>query len=293
MTSSRTIMPVPTLPSELHKVIIDHVSDDWLDSDSEWDSEDEDLSSGLTPLQSCTLVCRSWSNYALRRLFATIQIPGFRPKEEEHARWESLLQLMEVNPNIGRSIRTLAVALLPIVPTEDSFYNDRTLEKILQRSTHVVELHIQNIPDDFLARPSIVNGLVCVLQCPSLHTITIYSNTFRTSLFDSTSSIKSLRLVDVSNIIVDHKPSTSLATLQKLDVYRSRVVMKTMHILPKFRALFDHIQDFHMYDEVDCKAFRPWDSRMDLTKLTSLTLVVSGIHRTVYSLRSRVQLISF
>jgi len=279
-------MSIATLPSELHKVIIDHVSDDWSDSDSEWDSEDEELSSKPTPLQSCTLVCRSWNSYALRRLFSIVKIPGYHSREEEHARWEKLLQLMEINPGIGRSIRTLEVSLFKSDPERKPFYKDQTLEKILQRSTHVVSFHIQRIPDDFLARPSIVNGLACVVQCPSLHTVTIHSNTLRTSLFNSMSNVKFLHLMDVSDVIVDHNPSTSLKTLEKLDVDRSRVVMKTMHILPKFRALFDHVQDFHMHDEVDCTAFRPWDSRMELTKLTSLELIISGMRRKVHFIQS-------
>ena len=266
------MMAMVTLPPELHKVIVDHVEEGPY-------PEDE---GPVSTLQSCALVCKSWHTYALRRVFATIQIPGYRRRDEENNRWDGFLQLMEINPDIGKSIHTLSVSTFPRTQ-EQPFYSDETLEKILQRSTNVVNLLILRIPDDFLARPNLVNGFSCISQIPSLQSVTIRSDTLRTSLFDSMSSVRFLCLMDVAEIVVDHRrSSTPLQTLEKLEVHRSRAVLKTMQIIPSFRSLFDHIQHFHMHDEID-RRFQPWDRGMDLTRLTSFTLLLSGMHSKVDS----------
>jgi len=267
-------MSVVTLPPELQKLVVDHVEEDSYFDD---DDEDEDP---VSTLQSCALVCKSWHTYALRRLFAIIKIPGYQRLNEKNTRWDGFLQLMEINPAIGESIHTLSVTAFPR-PQKRPSYSDETLEKILQRSTNVVNLLIQHIPDNFLARPNLVNGFSCISQIPSLQHVSIQSNTLRTSLFDSMSSIKFLRLTDVVDIVVDHRPSTSLQALEKLEVYRSRAVIKTMQSIPSFRSLFDHIQHFHMHDEIE-RLFQPWDKRMDMTRLTSLNLLLSGMHGNVH-----------
>jgi len=266
-------MPEPSLPVELHELIIDVIG-------SELEGHDkEDLQRCRGCLRACALVCKHWHIYTLPYNVGSLDLPitsrlSF-PRKQQVGRLESLVQMMDTNPHIGRSVRSL------VLTANLRFTKfDQALDKLSLHLDRVVSLrvisHYNPRPFEYAPppnpRPLFDNALSRVLRGPQLQHLTFTRcSTFRTSSIAMSTSLKSITFEHTSDALTDHAGDPyPLASLQKLFLFHSNIILETMRLEPRFRALFSNVQ--HLDVTLDFTRPPQWQETCNWTNLLSLSL---------------------
>ena len=222
-------MPIPPLPAELHKLIIDEIGRGIVEGFVE-----EDIRQGRASVQACTLVCRHWHVYTLPYIFGSMKLPmaSLRPltPARQFARLTSFSALIDSNPLIGKSVRTLVLVAERGVPE----MLHRALEEIAPKLQHIKKLTINSQEGLNLSR-AFYKALSIFLRAPQLEHLTFH----KVSIFRAS--------IETWDVGLDHAghPS-SLSLLYKLVLIYSDNVLEMMQHNPWFRALFDNVQDVTM-----------------------------------------------
>jgi len=176
---------------------------------------------------------------------------------------------MDSNPHIGRSVRSLVLA----ANHEDTEF-DQALDKLSLHLNYVASLQLISQYARYAnPRPFFDSALSRILRGPQLRHLTFTKcTTFRTSSIAFSSNLKSISFEDTRDAITDHAglDPYPLASLQKLVLIHSNIILETVRLEPRFRALFSNVQDL----DVTLDFTRPpqWQETLNWTNLQSLSL---------------------
>ena len=259
-------MPTLSLPVELHKPIIDK-----LGSELEADHE-QDVQHCRKCLQDCALVCRQWCTYTLPYRFGSLKLPvdsrRSLSRRLQVERLRSLVQLMGSNPRIGSSARSVVFS----ANVEDPKLDEALYQAVLHLQAVVNLTVICHYDRWFGARPFFHNAISILLRGAQLQHLTFTKcTTFRTSSIAMSLSLKSLTIEKAENAVVDRTGDPyPLPSLQKLVLISSDIILDTMRLDSRLRAVFKNVH--HL--EISFNLIRPptWQDTFDWTNMQSLTL---------------------
>ena len=236
-------MSQPVLPPELHKIIIDIISDDAV-----CDAEQSPyrLKRGARELLgACSLVCKAWHGLTLQHTFYNAHF-DLSAGERDRKRNAVLFQLLEVSPLIRRCIRRVEMYLEWSAPPGD-------VEKFCSAIGPIQTLRVvlQSSPlGRPLPRPSPLDSLHPILTTQHFRDLTIWSNRFPLRLLEDLTSLRSLTLEGVKVLDVDHSRDGTWrsSSLEKLVLtYPRRVLNQIWAVILDNRnvgleGFFDHIK---------------------------------------------------
>jgi len=220
-----TQMPQPTLPPELHHIILKIIGDEVFHAELFLHSM---KGSVRGTLRACSLVSKAWHNSALPYVFHHARF-FLTSGDRLPRRNAELFQLLEANPSIRRCIRRAEMFLDREVLPED-------VEKVCDAISPIEEftLVLRTCPPDLL-RPSL-DGLHPILSSPHLRDLSIWSTYLPLRLLKNTPNLRSLSLLSVDMVDMDHchNGTWRSPTLEKL------VVGNLWGFLNKIQGLGDH-----------------------------------------------------
>ena len=268
-------MPTPSLPVEIHGLIIDIIGDEHNVDVNHPQSHQHQLRC-MEYLRTCALVCKRWHIYTLPYIFGSVDLARYSNHYEtltpqnQLERLERLLQVLEPKPFIGRYVRSLSVFANGHLPE----FHD-ALGKLVSYIQLVTMLTISyrfpSSPPDLLPffdnNPSLF---------PQLQHITLWrAEDFKTSSLRVSSNLKSITFYEPDQIITDHgEDFHNHASLQKLVLDSSDSVMTKMQTDARFRGLFRNVQHFDMaLSRPIIDVERPyWQGTLNWENLRSLSL---------------------
>ena len=253
-------MPTPSLPAEIHELIIDWIGDGFRES-----------------LQACALVCKHWHIYTLPYIFGSIDLSMSSTTKQLEC-LKQLLQVLDSNPLIRSRAQSLVLSVNDHLPEFDD-----ALGKLASRIQLVTELTITfSFPISSDLPPFFDNNSP---SFPHLqHLNFIRCREFRTSSLAVFSNLKSLTFEDVRRAIADHgEDFYPRASLQKLVLTRSEDIMQEMQENARLRDAFGNIQNLEI-TFLNSFAFvvQPqWEGTFNWENLRSLS-VSSWLHCKSY-----------
>ena len=245
-------MPQPTLPLELHQLIIDVLGRQRAIAFKLYKTLDRNVQLAL---RSFSLVCKAWHALTLRHTFYGVRIVMFNDDNQDRdGRLRAqLLQLMEVNPLIKECIQNVDLYIAGPLPAE-------TVEALCCAFGPVNTLRVNMVKafQPKVACPSSFDGVHPLLTHHLLN-LTIRSDYLPTCLLALPPNIKSLTLVATDDGVIRHDFGNghagtwrSSTKLEKLVVKPAARVLATIAaaVDDDLSAFFDHIKylDMTFYD---------------------------------------------
>ena len=248
-------MDQPSLPLELHQLIIDIIGDDAIHAQPAQRAKEDPRDS----LGACSLVCKDWHAHTLRYTFYRVHFI-LVDSDKDLTRRAELFRLLEVNPLITRYIRRAKIYLsLSVSPGGV----ETLCSAISPVETFILRLESSgfNLPS-----PSTLDGLRPILTAPHLRHFSIHSSHLPTSLLEALANVRSLSLEGVRVVVVDHDSDAGpwrSSMLEKLDVTNARCFLKKIGPLMDsycgLSAFFDHLKHLTLsFDTQDVFADSPW-----------------------------------
>ena len=192
-------MPLPILPPELHKPIIDFIGEEFVSARlhrSTWEDSEE-----RGTLLACSLVCKEWHRQALQHRFYTVNF-SLHGGDERLKRYEKLFRIRDSNPFIKQCIRRTEIYAYGEILPED-------LETLYSAISPLESISV-GLPGPMLGfdcrprrlpRPSLLDGLPATLITHHLRDFSVLSDHFPLRLLEDMTNLRSLTLktIDVES----------------------------------------------------------------------------------------------
>jgi len=188
-------MNQPSLPLELHQLIIDIIIDDAGLAQQAVYREGEDTRGSLG---ACSLVCKNWHAHTLRYIFHRVHFT-LVDSDEDLTRRAELFRLLEVNPLIRRCIRRAHI-YLSISVSPDGVEALCNAISPVETFSLVLESSQLDLPS-----PSPLDSLHPILSTSHLRNLSIWSRYFPTRMLEGLANLQSLTLEGVKVVVFNHK----------------------------------------------------------------------------------------
>lgn len=227
--SSFSSMSLPTLPAEIHELIIDFVAKLCHQERKK-------------ALSTCALVCSFWHSSTLRHTFREFDFPNIG-----RSRPDNTLHLMERNGNIGRCFKSIEIFISAISERIGHPYTDSEFETFCRHvSRGVVRLVLVGEQPSSTVRPILHSALSLLLKSPTLRHLRFSYPTFRTSFLEGMSDLETLSLGNVYQVDLGHQDGSKLASFNKLEFLFPALqpLVDAMNNSADFCRLFARVQHF-------------------------------------------------
>jgi len=215
-------MSLPTLPAEIHELIIEFVAQN-------------PYRKSQKALSTCSLVCTSWHSFALRHTFQEIEFPHNVRRASDN-----ILRLMEANRDISRCVKSIIIFTTGGLREDPgpAYTNDEFEQVCRLVSTSIVRLEIVGTAPSPASHP--LPGLSLLLKSPNLRHLKFSQAFLSTSFLEAAPHLETLSFEHVGHLILDHKDGSKLARFNKLELmpYAVQPVIESTHHSPDLYRLF-------------------------------------------------------